>query len=350
VVEHVKSDRSVAVFGASGHTGRFVVAELLRRGFSPVAIGRDAARLEGFRDVGIEIKTASTDNRESLDRALAGVRAVINCAGPFLDTADQLVEAALRARIHYLDVTAEQASALATFEQFGVLSAKAGIVVVPAMGFYGGLADILATAAMGNWTSADEIRIAIALDSWRPTLGTRLTGERNTAQRVVVANGRLVPLADPAPTASWTFPEPFGTQDVLEVPLTEMILINRHLHVSQVHNYLNLAPLRDLGDAATPAPTPADESGRSAQTFLVDVVVRSGAVARRATVRGRDIYAVTAPLVVEATQRIVNGTVPTGGVFAPGAIFDARNFLQALAPKHLVIESLNSLPLRKASR
>ena len=35
----------IAVYGAYGHTGRFVVTELLRRGFVPVACGRDATRL-----------------------------------------------------------------------------------------------------------------------------------------------------------------------------------------------------------------------------------------------------------------------------------------------------------------
>jgi hypothetical protein len=63
------------------------------------------------------------------------------------------------------------------------------------MGFYGGLGDLLATAAMGDWASADEIRIGIALDSWRPTLGTRLTGQRNTAPRLVITGGKLAPLA-----------------------------------------------------------------------------------------------------------------------------------------------------------
>lgn len=34
--------RTLAVFGATGHTGRFVVAELLRRGLRPIAIARSA--------------------------------------------------------------------------------------------------------------------------------------------------------------------------------------------------------------------------------------------------------------------------------------------------------------------
>jgi len=33
---------TVAVYGATGHTGRFVIAELLRRGITPIAIGRNA--------------------------------------------------------------------------------------------------------------------------------------------------------------------------------------------------------------------------------------------------------------------------------------------------------------------
>jgi hypothetical protein len=277
------------------------------------------------------MRTASVGDPASLDRALAGAAAVVNCAGPFLDTAEPLIAAALRARIHYLDVTAEQASALAAFEQFAAPARDAKIAVVPAMGFYGGLGDLLATAAMGDWESAGEIRIGIALDSWQPTQGTRLTGQRNTAPRLVIANGRLEPLGNPATPSPWTFPEPFGLQDVAEMPLTETVAIGRHLQVSNLHTYLNLTPLLDLRDARTPPPTAADESGRSAQIFLVDVMVRRGAETRRAIARGRDIYAFTAPLVVEAVQRILDGTVEKAGVLAPGEIFDAPSFLSALS-------------------
>jgi short subunit dehydrogenase-like uncharacterized protein len=342
-VMSAESGRFVAVFGASGHTGRFVVAELLRRGFRPIPIGRDASRLaaSGFQDRGMENRIANVEDPASLDRALAGAAAVINCAGPFLDTAEPLVEAALRARVHYLDVSAEQPSALATFERFAALARDAKIVVVPAMGFYGGLGDLLATAAMGDWASANEIRIGIALDSWRPTLGTRLTGQRNTATRLVITGGKLAPLGNPPPTSetSWTFPEPFGVQDVTELPFTETVVISRHLRVSNLHTYLNLAPLRDLRDSTTPPPGPADETGRSAQIFLIDVIVRNGMNTRRAIARGRDIYAFTAPLVVEAVQRILDGAAERVGVLAPGEMFDAPSFLRALTPEYLTFES-----------
>jgi hypothetical protein len=336
-----KTGRTVAVFGASGHTGRFVVTELLRREMVPIAIGRDEARLfaSGFQERRVQMCIARLDDPASLDRALAGAEAVINCAGPFLDTAEVLAAAALRARIHYLDFTAEQQSALTTFERFAAPAKEAGITLIPAMGFYGGLGDLLATAAMDDWVPVDEIQIGIALDSWHPTAGTRMTGKRNTAQRLVIANGQLAPLPDPAPEGLWRFSDPFDVQKVVELPFSEAILISRHVRVSSLHTYLNLAPLLDLRDSSTPPPIPADDTGRSAQTFLVDVIARNGTDIRRASARGRDIYAVTAPLVVEAVQRILEDETEKHGVLAPGEIFDAPNFLHALTPDHLIFES-----------
>ena len=47
---------------------------------------------------------------------------------------------------------------------------------------------------------------------------------------------------------------------------------------------------------------------------------------------GQDIYAVSAPLAVEAVQRILNGQTRTSGVASAGEMFDAPDFLRALSP------------------
>lgn len=331
-------NRAVAVFGAAGHTGRFIVSELLRRGITLIAVARSAAKLaaQGFADNGIEVRTASVDDPTSLDRAFEGVTAVINCAGPFLDTADAVVSAALRAKIHYLDVSAEQPSTKAVYEKFNEPAREAGILVIPAMGFYGGFADLLATAAMADWERADEIRIGIALDSWLPTQGTRITGEKNTAQRMVIAGGKPSPLPQPAREMIWGFSEPFARQDVLELPFSEIVVISRHIQTSELHTFLNRTALKDVRDPATPPPTPADESGRSAQVFLIEAVVRNGDDVRKMTAKGQDIYAFTAPLICEAVERILDKNTRTVGAQPPGAVFDARDFLNALTP-HLAL-------------
>src|SRR5579859_3434992 len=145
--------QKVAVYGAYGHTGRFVVAELLARGFTPIAIGRSSEKLKSLaeRHPGLEIRVATVEDPASLDRAFDGAAAVINCAGPFASTVAPVVDAALRAGIPYVDVAAEIEANLDTFAQFGDRARAAGIAVVPAMAFFGGLGDLLATVALGEW-------------------------------------------------------------------------------------------------------------------------------------------------------------------------------------------------------
>ncbi|WP_214409179.1 saccharopine dehydrogenase family protein [Sphaerisporangium fuscum] len=338
------SGLTVAVYGAYGHTGRFVVAQLRDRGFVPVLSGRDAGKLKGLAasESGAEVRPASVDDPAALDRALAGAAAVINCAGPFATTAAPVIEAALRAGIPYVDVAAEIEANVDTFTHFTDRARAAGAVIVPAMAFYGGLGDLLTTAAMGDWTTADEVHVAYGLSSWHPTTGTRVagavSGRRRDGRRVRYRNGGLEYHHDDLPTLEWPFPEPMGPRAVIgEFTMADVVTVPSHLPVPEVRTYMTVEAAGDLSDPDTPAPAAADERGRSAQTFLVDVVVRSGGSQRRAVASGQDIYAVTAPLAVEAVDRILTGRTRTVGVASAGEIFDAPDFLRALSP-HITLE------------
>jgi short subunit dehydrogenase-like uncharacterized protein len=113
------SRQTVVVYGAYGHTARFVIAELEDRGLVVALSGRDAAKLSELagRD-GSDLRVATVDDASSLDAALDGAAAVVNCAGPFAESAPALIKAAARAQIHYVDITAEAFVALETFERF----------------------------------------------------------------------------------------------------------------------------------------------------------------------------------------------------------------------------------------
>src|SRR5258708_23556307 len=153
------SNRTVTVFGAYGHTGRFVVSELRQRGWTPILSGRDPDKLNaiGAAHRELEIRPASVDDPPSLDRALAGAVAVINCAGPFARTSAPVIEAALRARIPYLDVASEIEANADTFAQYTTRAREAGIVGVPAMACYGGAGGLLETAAAGHSPTPGEL-------------------------------------------------------------------------------------------------------------------------------------------------------------------------------------------------
>ncbi|MFD0312875.1 saccharopine dehydrogenase family protein [Streptomyces flavalbus] len=337
--------RTVAVFGAYGHTGRFVVTELVKRGFLPVLSGRDARKLEELAATHpqLPVRPASVDDPASLDHALTGADAVVNCAGPFATTAAPVIDAALRAGIAYVDVAAEIEANADTFTHFADRARAAGTLVVPAMAFYGGLGDLLATAALGDDTAADEAHIAYGLSDWHPTAGTRAAGQvshqRRGGRRVRYTNGRLQYHGDDLTTLTWPFPAPLGPRPVIgEFTMADVVTLPSHLTIPEVRTYMSVEAATDLSAPDTPAPVAADDHGRSAQTFLVDVVVRRGATERRVTARGQDIYAVTAPLVAEAVDRILTGRTRTVGVASAGAAFDAAEFLAALEP-HITLET-----------
>ena len=328
-----KNNGLVAVYGATGHTGTFVVAELLRRGLPVVAVGRDMSRAPA----GVTARIAALDDAAALDAAFADCAVVVNCAGPFLDTASPIIEAALRAGCAYLDVTAEQASASSTFELYDARARAAGVAIIPAAGFYGGLADLLASALVGQ-QPVDDMTVAIALDHWWPTKGTRVTGERNRVPRVVVKDGHLVPMIVPATKTEWTFDSPHGVQKVEEMPFSEIITISHHLHVRNLRAYLNATSLDEVRAESTPQPVSVDPHGRSAQTFAIEVVAHNGAQTRRASAQGQDIYAVTAPLVVEAAARMLQPSFARSGTLSLGEAFDAEDFLRSFEREHLTFE------------
>ncbi|MFS8103503.1 saccharopine dehydrogenase [Lentzea alba] len=294
----------IAVYGASGHTGRFVLAELEKRGFEPLPFGR---------------AQATADDPHALDRALTGAAAVINTAGPFAVTAGPLISAAERAGIPYVDVAAEIEANADTFAR------GASIPVVPAMAFFGGLADLLVTAAMADWSTADSAHIAYGLSGWQPTAGTLAAGtisrERRNGQRVRFRDGALQYHSDTPPTSSWDFPN--GPREVIgEFSMADIVTIPSHLQIPSVTSYMSTTAARGLSDAADRA---------EPETFEVDVRVRKGTEERRMTIAGRDIYAVSAPLAVEAVDRLLTGRSKVTGVASAGAMFDAADFLDALS-------------------
>jgi short subunit dehydrogenase-like uncharacterized protein len=235
----------------------------------------------------------------------------------------------LRAGSHYIDVTAEQSSAQASFANLDAAARAAGRVVIPAAGFYGGLADLLASAltATGH---IDEITVAMALDRWWPTAGTRKTGARNTVPRVVVTNGRLAPMARAAKDLNWAFSAPLGNQPMAELPLSEIITLAHHLKVGTIRTLLNRPAIDDIHDVTTPPPTAVDDRGRSAQRFEMVVRLAHGGVTRTASARGQDIYAVTAPIVIEAAFRILSPSYARSGALALAEAIDPVELLRAL--------------------
>ena len=323
---------NIAVYGAYGHTGKFIVSRLYEQGYRPILCGRDEEKLFSLRQEypDLKIKVADINHPKTLDDAFSESKIIANCAGPFLDTAEPIIQSALRLGKHYIDLSAEQKAVLDIIEQFSERAKLAEIVLIPAAAFYGGLGDLLSTALTQDWNQIDEISIYIGLDSWHPTKGTRLTGERNHHNtRFTFAGNRLQPLQESHPL-KWDFPHPIGTKEITALPLSEIITISHHLNVNTINTYLSQNSLDDIRNPETPEPKPSDKKNRSSQHFCMHVAAVKGNEKRTLMAQGKDIYAVTAPLVVQAIKRILSGELKKLGVTTLGEAFDSTDFLKAM--------------------
>lgn len=71
----------IALFGATGPTGKYIIEEGLRQGHTLSVYTRDAAKLAAFSGK-IEILAGDLKNREAIKACIAGSDAVISALGP----------------------------------------------------------------------------------------------------------------------------------------------------------------------------------------------------------------------------------------------------------------------------
>src|SRR5919202_6038783 len=122
----------VAVYGATGYTGRLVARELRRRGADLILCGRSPDKLKRLAaelDERPPVRVASIEDLDALRHAFADCPAVINCAGPFSRFDEPVGQAAIESATHYLDTTGEQAFMRRVFERFDAGAQAAGVAV-----------------------------------------------------------------------------------------------------------------------------------------------------------------------------------------------------------------------------
>ena len=149
------------IYGATGFTGRLMIAGALERGLRPVLAGRDEARLAALAGgLGLEYRTARLGDGPALDAALRDVRVVLHAAGPFSETSRPMVEACLRAGAHYLDITGE----ISVIEALAARHAEArrrGVMVMPSVGFDVVPSDCLAAHVAARLPGARRLALGI---------------------------------------------------------------------------------------------------------------------------------------------------------------------------------------------
>ncbi|HEV7734618.1 MAG TPA: saccharopine dehydrogenase NADP-binding domain-containing protein [Candidatus Binatia bacterium] len=187
--------QSLLIYGATGHTGRLLAREAVRRGLRPVLAGRDAAKVSALASsLGCEARVTALTDAAGLANALRDVGVVLHAAGPFSRTAAPMAAACLAAGVHYLDLTGE----IAVFAALSVLDREArrrGIMVMPGVGFDVVPSDCLAAHVARRLPGAT--RLALGLRGFgAATRGSTQTLIEHAGRDVRIRrDGALVPIA-----------------------------------------------------------------------------------------------------------------------------------------------------------
>ena len=168
--------REVLIYGASGYTGKLVAEYLATRNIPFYMAGRTRSRLEAALEVvkqrvggpvDAQIVTANS-TVEDLQPLLKGVKVLINVAGPFMQVAWPVVEAALEAGCHYLDTTGEQDWTIAIADKFGKAFADKCLLLCPANS-YMWAAGALAAEVVLETEGIDSLDILYQIDNGLPS-------------------------------------------------------------------------------------------------------------------------------------------------------------------------------------
>jgi short subunit dehydrogenase-like uncharacterized protein len=196
-IEDVANMSSFMVYGATGYTGSLIVREAVRRAMRPILGGRSAEKLATLAGaLQLEQRVFSLDSPDAVVGGLRGVHTLLNCAGPFSQTARPMVDACLKTGAHYLDITGEAD----IFESLAARDAEAkaaGIVLLPGVGFDVVPSDCLAVHLKRRLPTATRLTLAFQSGA-RLSRGTALTVLEGLGEGGLVrANGvlRRVPAA-----------------------------------------------------------------------------------------------------------------------------------------------------------
>src|SRR5262245_54464380 len=123
------------LYGANGYTGELIAAEAASRGLRPLLAGRrDEAIAPLAERYGFDRRIFPLTTPDAIAPTLDGVKAILLAAGPFSATSAPVVEACLRRRVSYLDITGE----ISVFEACAARAREAvgrGITLLPGVGF-----------------------------------------------------------------------------------------------------------------------------------------------------------------------------------------------------------------------
>ncbi|GAA2729123.1 saccharopine dehydrogenase NADP-binding domain-containing protein [Actinocorallia aurantiaca] len=321
----------IAVYGATGHTGRLVVEELRKRGYEPLLAGRDPGLPRPVR----------ADDPAAVRELVREADVIVQCAGPFSKTGRVIARTAAEVGCHYVDHAVESHHVRWLFDELQETARRNGVAMVPGLSFYGGLGDLLAGAVTEGMDELDVVTIAYAVSGWRMTTGAKDTAEQLFAEteRITFTDGeQRVGYVEPR-NVVFPFPPPVGPRTMIApLPSCDVVLAQRHVRARNIEAQLTAHTFTEDQVFVSEDAAPEDRA-RSEFMVAVQALGKNSAAGR---IVGEDLWLAGVHASVEGAVRLAEGEVGAG-VHSPAEAFEAEPFLR-------VLEGLGAFSLRLPGR
>lgn len=321
---------NMLIYGANGYTGELTVRFAAEQGLKPILAGRNEAAIRTLAEkYGFPYKVFSLDQTDRLDAALAEVALVVHCAGPFSLTYKAMLEACLRTKTHYTDITGE----IAVFEacaRADQRARQAGIMVMPGVGFDVVPSDCLALYLKNRLPSATQLQLAF-YGIGRMSHGTRSTMTMNVGRGGAVRrDGKIVQVP-----AAWRTREiDFGESKKLAVtiPWGDVSTAYYSTGIPNIEVYtvvpksalkgikmtryigwlMQTGPIQKYLHKKIPAGGPTDQERIKGKSLLWGLVSDSSGRTVEARLQGPEGYTLTALTTLKVAEKVLNGEAPIG--------------------------------------
>jgi short subunit dehydrogenase-like uncharacterized protein len=322
--------KNFLIYGANGYTGELIARESAKRGLKPILAGRSLAKIEPLaKELDLTARSFSLEDKKSLEYTLKEVDFVLHCAGPFSVTSRPMVEACLRLKKHYLDITGE----IAVFEAAARLDEKAkaaGIMMMPGVGFDVVPSDCLARHLKNRLPDATNLTLAF-YGLGKISHGTQTTMTMNAgAGGAIRRNGKITPVPAAYKTREIDFGEvvktgvtiPWGDVSTAfystGIPNIEVytVLPEANLKMLKLSRYIGwllaTKPVQNYLQKRIPAGGPDENERAKGKTYLWGEASDDKGNKVESRLFGMDGYAMTVLTAIQIAEKVLDGEFRSG--------------------------------------
>jgi short subunit dehydrogenase-like uncharacterized protein len=163
------------LYGANGYTGLIIAKLAASYGLQPILAGRTEANIKPLaEELHLPYHIIDLNDTVQLKNALKEVKLVIHCAGPFIHTAKQMIDACLETGVHYTDINGD-ISVFEMLKKYDAAAKEKNIMVMPGVGFDVVPTDCMALQLKNKMPSATHLKLAFASLGGGLSHGTAIT-------------------------------------------------------------------------------------------------------------------------------------------------------------------------------